>query len=371
MGPYENEAIDLNLPAGNSSGNSGNSGNSSNKSLAAAIVPAIGSALSGLFSYLNQNAVNRHNEQLARQQNAWNLMQWQRENWYNDPVNQVARLRAAGLNPGLLMSNGIENVSAQSPEMVSSQSRATAQIPNVFSNFAQDYKTAQLLDAQRENIEADTRQKNANAGYYEMETNISGVRFKIMLKNGEKLSDAQLANLTTATEKLQHEIDLIDQEKAVKVIEEQRIRYYVDNIQPEELRKLQADIGLTEAQTKEILELLPTKILLNKAMANQANASARLSNANAEFQERLNSSDRYVQEYINSIEIDNAGKLVSMAINAGDNRHSFQVGGSALGYNDKGYSVRTKLTTGDAVIQGVDSTFTILGNLISVILKGK
>lgn len=369
MGPYENEAIDLNLPAGNSSGNSGNSGNSSNKSLAAAIVPAIGSALSGLFSYLNQNAVNRHNEQLARQQNAWNLMQWQRENWYNDPVNQVARLRAAGLNPGLLMSNGIENVSAQSPEMVSSQSRATAQIPNVFSNFAQDYKTAQLLDAQRENIEADTRQKNANAGFYEMETNISGVKFKIMLKNGEKLSDAQLANLTTATEKLQHEIDLIDQEKAVKVIEEQRIRYYVDNIQPEELRKLQADIGLTEAQTKEILELLPTKILLNKAMANQANASARLSNANAEFQERLNSSDRYVQEYINSVEIDNAGKLVSMAVNAGEHRSSYSTGGQLLGFNDKGYSTRVNPTRVDAAVQSASSTFRILGQMLSVIFK--
>lgn len=368
MGPYENEAIDLNLPTGDFSGNSGGS-TGGNKSLAAAIVPVIGSAISGLFSYLNQNAINRHNEQLARQQNAWNLMQWQRENWYNDPANQVARLRAAGLNPGLLMSNGVENIAAQSPEMVSSQSHATAQIPNVFSNFAQDYKTAQLLDAQRENIEADTRQKNANAGFYEMETNISGVKFKIMLKNGEKLSDAQLANLSTATEKLQHEIDLIDQEKAIKVLEEKKIRYYIDNIQPEELRKLQADIGLTEAQTKEILELLPTKILLNKAMANQANASARLSNANAEFQERLNSSDRYVQEYINSVEIDNAGKLVSMAVNAGEHRSSYTTGGQLLGYNDKGYSTRVNPNRTDAAVQSASTTFRILGQMLSVIFK--
>ena len=50
-----------------------------------------------------ENQLNReYNLMLARQQNQWNLEQWQRENDYNSPTSQMARLRAAGLNPDLM-----------------------------------------------------------------------------------------------------------------------------------------------------------------------------------------------------------------------------------------------------------------------------
>ena len=53
-----------------------------------------------------QQAFNAQQAQLGRdwseemmgQQNEWNLQQWQRENEYNTPAAQRARLEAAGLN---------------------------------------------------------------------------------------------------------------------------------------------------------------------------------------------------------------------------------------------------------------------------------
>lgn len=58
-----------------------------------------------------QQAFNAQQAQLGRdwseemmgQQNEWNLQQWQRENEYNTPAAQRARLEAAGLNAALMM----------------------------------------------------------------------------------------------------------------------------------------------------------------------------------------------------------------------------------------------------------------------------
>ena len=47
-----------------------------------------------------------YNLMLAQQQNQWNQEQWERENEYNSPVNQLKRYREAGLNPDLMYSNG-------------------------------------------------------------------------------------------------------------------------------------------------------------------------------------------------------------------------------------------------------------------------
>lgn len=82
------------------------------------------SSLSGLVgSYLNYRMNERNNQAniaQAQLQNQWNIEQWNRENMYNTPLMQVARLKEAGINPGLAYSNGqMMNEAAQSPEMTS------------------------------------------------------------------------------------------------------------------------------------------------------------------------------------------------------------------------------------------------------------
>ena len=64
-------------------------------------------------------------------QNSWNLAQWNRENDYNSAAKQVARYRAAGLNPYLMMQNG----SAGSASSVTSAAPANAGMSNTVSPF--------------------------------------------------------------------------------------------------------------------------------------------------------------------------------------------------------------------------------------------
>ena len=71
-------------------------------------------AVTGLIGNNNTNKTNirlqreqqQFNAQQAKQANEWNMQQWERENAYNAPAQQMARLEAAGLNPNLMYGQG-------------------------------------------------------------------------------------------------------------------------------------------------------------------------------------------------------------------------------------------------------------------------
>lgn len=64
--------------------------------------PAIIGGASVLGNIATQAMSNRQRRILEEQTRAWNLEQWHRQNRYNHPLEQMARLRAAGLNPNLI-----------------------------------------------------------------------------------------------------------------------------------------------------------------------------------------------------------------------------------------------------------------------------
>lgn len=102
-----------------------------------------------------ENQKNReYNLMLARTQNQWNLEQWQRENDYNSPTAQMARFRAAGLNPNLAygqMSNG-----ASSPTLTSGAASSPTDMSAIGNkrNFGQAMQEALGLEMQKAQIEA-------------------------------------------------------------------------------------------------------------------------------------------------------------------------------------------------------------------------
>lgn len=87
--------------------------------LAGSAVSAIGGLLGGssanksnLQAVQETNAANKsiaqmnnaYNERMMKKQMDYNTMMWEKENEYNTAANQAARLRAAGLNPAMVMS---------------------------------------------------------------------------------------------------------------------------------------------------------------------------------------------------------------------------------------------------------------------------
>lgn len=80
-----------------------------------------------------ENEKNReYNLNLARMQNQWNIDQWNRENQYNTPAAQRARLAAAGMNPDLAYGEGVSaNIAASSPEMTAGAPSSPVDVSNL------------------------------------------------------------------------------------------------------------------------------------------------------------------------------------------------------------------------------------------------
>lgn len=101
----------------------------------------LGSLLGGIFGSSSQNSANKTNLKIAQMNNEFNerMMQkqmdyntdmWNKQNEYNTASAQVQRLRDAGLNPYLMMSNGSQigtASSANSPSMASASGNPNIQ----------------------------------------------------------------------------------------------------------------------------------------------------------------------------------------------------------------------------------------------------
>lgn len=106
-------------------------------SLFGGVAGAIGTKYSADKAYQSQKETNEqnykiwqeqqaHNIQMFNMENEANIDMWNMQNAYNDPSQQVARLRNAGLNPSLAIGNNASGVATSAPG-VGSLSSAHAQ----------------------------------------------------------------------------------------------------------------------------------------------------------------------------------------------------------------------------------------------------
>ena len=77
--------------------------NAFNKRTPHNILPLVGTLVSsvvgGAMQDMANDKANYQNQQLAKEQNEWNLHTWDLQNEYNSPAAQRERLEAAGMNP--------------------------------------------------------------------------------------------------------------------------------------------------------------------------------------------------------------------------------------------------------------------------------
>jgi hypothetical protein len=127
----------------------------------------IGSVGASLIS--NRGAKRR--QQLADQQN---IKFWNMQNAYNTPKAQMGRLKDGGLNPNLIYGSNANTGVAGS---ISPSKPSPYNVQNPVPSMMQ---TA-LLNAQKENLEANTRDKNASAR--EKEELLGGRKSNLELRN--------------------------------------------------------------------------------------------------------------------------------------------------------------------------------------------
>lgn len=168
-----------------------------------------GSLLGGLFGASNQERANQQSMELARynwanqkamyeDQKQYNLDMWNRNNEYNSPTAQMARLKEAGLNPNLVYGNG---ATATSQGPASAPSAPTPQLPHLgaytnYGDFGLSNAINQMMAFKR--AEADinkTNQETDNLAVYQ-----DSMQRDIRIKDLQAIS-LEYANAKTETEK--------------------------------------------------------------------------------------------------------------------------------------------------------------------------
>ncbi|AXH71941.1 MAG: DNA pilot protein [Microviridae sp.] len=193
----------------------------------------ISSGVNIMTQSIMNKAQKRWAEKMYERQRNDALADWNRENEYNSPSGQMARLKAAGLNPNLVYGHGatatggdIRNSSPgdynpKTSEVHTSQSMFNymdlkmkeAQIDNLRTINTVNVEEAALKAAQRNNVEAETRRRSfdyeleSETRPYSVEARRSSVakmeaETKTMLDRNEREIALNSSNLKEAAERI-------------------------------------------------------------------------------------------------------------------------------------------------------------------------
>lgn len=153
-----------------------------------AAAASIGSAIAGgIASKRQQRRQNKFNQEQAKYQNSLNIEQWNRENEYNTPVDQMARLKEAGVNPRIWW-NGGSNTSASSPTLSAPEQQYNAVGGEIAKGLSDTFGTAinavnQINQIKMQEAQMDLLKKQA--GYYGSMINLNNINAN--LRNTESL----------------------------------------------------------------------------------------------------------------------------------------------------------------------------------------
>lgn len=118
------------------------------------------SAANGANIHL-QNVANKANRDLMREQNQFEVAQWERQNSYNSPIAQMSRLKAAGLNPDLMYGQGSPGNAPEQAHATYTPQMKAAQVSPL--DIQSNVQSAQIFKEQMRGLAADNRIKEANA----------------------------------------------------------------------------------------------------------------------------------------------------------------------------------------------------------------
>lgn len=241
-----------------------------------------------MLALLNQYATmsNRnYNDRIRREQNIFNKYEAQRAREWNQQMDStkyqrtVADMQSAGINPALAMQGGVTTQAT---------SNATASAANVgtpeldLSQVAQMVMQERQLKIQEKLADSQARKNNAEAENKEIENKYAD-EFNTLRNEGIKisnsLSDAQISQIGKNIEKMDEEIAKIKKEAATE--EERRLLTIA------ETSLKQAMMDKTEAERKQIVELLPYQKALMSAQSANQRAQASYALVQAAYQQGL------------------------------------------------------------------------------------
>lgn len=315
-----------------------------------------------IASQKEENQKNRDwNLNLARQQNQWNIEQWNRENQYNTPAAQMARYKAAGLNPDLMY--GQQNLSAASPEMTAGEGSQPTDVSNLANKrtigdtIAQASATrltnaqAKLAESQADKVDAETVGQTINNEWLpkllkgQTEINEADVKDKLASAGlkGKQIEVAveQIKVMQQSVKESQKKIEDLQSQmenrtfQQVQAMLEYNLR---KDKQRYEISEILSRVGLNHASTRRILNVLPYEIAESISRTNVNDATAALTFLKQGTEQLIQASTRLSntekEELIKSLQTDNLEKALNLSVRLGEDgkEHIVSKFFNAMGY---------------------------------------
>lgn len=249
----------------------------------------------GLFNAGSQARQNRLNRKFQSEENQkardYNTMMWEKNNEYNDPTQQMVRLKNAGINPHLAYSQGAVTNTSSSPASSNASSMPEGRAPQLDLSAILN---ASLIGAQIKNIKADTMKKEAEAKNIgtdtEGKTLANGITTKV-LENWNDTYEADMNFKKSATSVNYSNVQVNDKKIEVSDVDIKRTTQEITNMISQNV-KLGAEIdeivtrkNYNEQQTKNLI----ATIGLIKAQIDNYNAQSSLARETAKNQSYIRS----------------------------------------------------------------------------------
>lgn len=221
-----------------------------------AAITAAGAVVSQGANAYAVGRMNRKNRKFAEHmydiQRKAALADWENTNTYNSPVEQMKRLKAAGLNPNLVYGNGtdlqaspIRGADFDQPNTAAPQFENP--VPEALNKYQQVSLQKQQIDnmkATEELIKAQTQATLANAGLKNIQLDVEGKAFEQGTSDAERLAkyqktaaDAETAHNKMRSSLVEAEVKEATQQSTVTLAAEKIIQMRIQNAKTEEERK--------------------------------------------------------------------------------------------------------------------------------------
>lgn len=132
-------------------------------------IPAIAAAASSIYNSYSQNRANNQNLQAVRETNAQNMKIYKDSLEYNRPVQQMSRLKEAGLNPMLMYGQGNVGNAANLPQMQPARVNPVQFDSSIISQLPTIKAQLDVANAQRDSLYANTAKTQEDTKRIEIE----------------------------------------------------------------------------------------------------------------------------------------------------------------------------------------------------------
>nr|QJB21188.1 MAG: DNA pilot protein [Microvirus sp.] len=250
-----------------------------------------GSLVNGLMQGAQNRANRRAQERENQKARDYNTQMWEKNNAYNDPTQQMSRLKNAGINPHLAYSQGGVTNTSSSPASSNASSMPEGRAPQFDVNAMLN---ARLVGEQINNIKADTKKKEAEASNIGTDTQgktlQNGITTKV-LENWQNTYDADMSFKKSATSVNYSNIQVNDKKIQVSDMDIKRTTQEITNLVTTnskletEINALVVKMNLDAQQTKNLIATMG----LIKAQIDNYNAQSSLARETAKNQSYIRS----------------------------------------------------------------------------------